>query len=123
MSIIRRLIAPVIALFAALAATLTLAGAAFAQDAAIDQAKAQGVVGEMYTGYLGFADQSKATADLKRRVDEVNARRLAIYTTKSQEAGQPVATIAALTAEKQIARAGSGEVVKPGASDPWTKKP
>lgn len=119
MSMIRKLIAVI----AAFAATLTLAGAAFAQDAAIEQAKAQGVIGEMYTGYVGFPDASKVSADLKRRVDELNARRLAIYTAKSQETGQPVATIAALTAEKQIARAESGEVVKPGASDPWTKKP
>jgi hypothetical protein len=120
---IRKTITSLAALLAAAGTALVLAGAAFAQDAAIDQAKAQGVVGEMYTGYLGFPDASKASADLKRRVDEVNARRLTIYTTKSQETAQPVATIAALTAEKQIARAGAGEVVKPGASDPWTKKP
>lgn len=119
MSIIRKFIA----MIAALAAGLTFTSAAFAQDAAIDQAKAQGVVGEMYTGYLGFPDASKASADLKRRVDEVNARRLSLYTKTSQDSGQPVATIAALTAEKQIARAGSGEVVKPGATDAWTKKP
>lgn len=119
MSIIRKFIA----MIAAFAASIVFAGAAMAQDAAIEQAKAQGVVGEMYTGYLGFPDASKASADLKRRVDEVNARRLALYTKTSQDSGQPVATIAALTAEKQIARAAGGEIVKPGATDAWTKKP
>lgn len=110
------------ALFAGLAMVATL-GVAQAQDAAVDQAKAQGVVGEMYTGYLGFADASKATPDLKRRVDEINAKRLAIYNDTAAKTNQPMQTIAALTAEKQIARAGSGEVVKPGANEPWTKKP
>lgn len=119
MSMIRKFIT----FIAACAAAITFAGAAMAQDAAVDQAKAQGVVGEMYTGYLGFPDASKASADLKRRVDEINARRLSLYTKTSQDSGQPVSTIAALTAEKQIARAGSGEVVKPGATDAWTRKP
>lgn len=96
---------------------------AVAQDAVIDQAKAQGVVGEMYTGYLGIADASKATPDLRRRVDEVNARRLAIYTQTSQRTGESVSTIAALTAEKQIQRAMSGEAVNPGAGQPWQRKP
>mgnify|MGYP000123758691 CR=1 FL=1 len=96
---------------------------AVAQDAVIDQAKAQGIVGEMYTGYLGIADSSRATADLRRRVDEVNARRLSIYTETSQRTGESVSTIAALTAEKQIGRAMSGEAVNPGAGQPWQRKP
>lgn len=111
----------IIALFAALFLATSLA-VAHAQDAAVEQAKAQGIVGEMYTGYLGFPDATKASADLKRRVDEINAKRLAIYTDSAQKSGETVSVIAALTAEKQIARAVSGEVVKPGASEPWTKK-
>lgn len=112
-------------LFAALvmlAASLSLSPAV-AQDAVIDQAKAQGVVGEMYTGYLGIADSSRATADLRRRVDEVNARRLSIYTDTSQRTGESVSTIAALTAEKQIQRAMSGEAVSAGAGQGWQRKP
>ncbi|MBI1360341.1 MAG: DUF1318 domain-containing protein [Alphaproteobacteria bacterium] len=109
-------------LFAGLAMAASL-GVAHAQDAVIDQAKAQGIVGEMYTGYLGIADASKATPDIKRHVDEINAKRLAIYNDTAAKTNQPMQTIAALTAEKQIARAGSGEAVKPGADQPWTKKP
>jgi uncharacterized protein len=118
MSMFRKLITAFVAMFAA--ASLSMA---YAEDAAIEQAKAKAIVGEMYTGYLGIVDDSKVTPDLKRRVDEVNAGRLAAYTQISQKTGQPVSTVAALTAEKQIARAMSGNAVKPGASEPWTIKP
>jgi uncharacterized protein YdbL (DUF1318 family) len=119
MSMIRKLIT-LIAAFAALGAV----SIAHAQrgDPALMQARAQGIVGEMYTGYLGIADESRATPDIRRRVDEANAKRLAIYTDTAKETGQTVAVIAALTAEKQIAGASAGEVVKPGGSEPWTKK-
>jgi uncharacterized protein YdbL (DUF1318 family) len=119
MSMIRKFLT-LIAVFAALGA-VSLAHAQRG-DPALMQARAQGIVGEMYTGYLGIADESRATADIRRRVDETNAKRLSIYTETAKENGQTVAVIAALTAEKQIAAAGSGEVVKPGASEPWTKK-
>ncbi len=119
MSMIRKFLI-LIAAFAALG----VVSVAHAQrgDAALMQARAQGIVGEMYTGYLGIADEARATPDIRRRVDETNARRLSIYTQTANETGQTVAVIAALTAEKQIANASPGEVVKPGASEPWTKR-
>jgi uncharacterized protein YdbL (DUF1318 family) len=118
MTMIRKFFAASIAMF--LATSLSLA---HAQDAALDQAKAQGVIGEMYTGYIGVVDGANASADVKRRIDEVNAKRLAKYTELAQSSGQTVSVVAALTAEKLIARADAGQVVKPGASDSWTKKP
>ncbi len=119
MTMIRRF-AAIFAMLVAFAA----AGPALAQsDAVLNQAKAAGVVGEMYTGYLGVADEGRATADIRRRLQEVNSKRLEIYTQKSRETGQSVEVIAALTAEKQIARAGAGEKVKPGASAPWAAAP
>ena len=96
--------------------------AAHAQGPVIDQAKAQGIVGEQFDGYLGIVDASKASADVKRRVSEVNAGRLAEYTRISGEKGDPVATVAAAMAEKQFARATAGEMLKPGPTDPWKKK-
>ncbi len=116
MSMIRNILAAVAAMFAA--ATLMTA---YAADPVIEQAKAQGIIGEMYTGYLGIVDPSKASADLKRRVDEVNAGRLQAYTDVAQKNGQTVQVVAGLAAQKQAERAQSGELVKPGASDPWTK--
>jgi uncharacterized protein YdbL (DUF1318 family) len=120
MNLIRKLATLAAAMVAA--ASLSVAHAQ-AGDPVIMQAKAQAVVGEMYTGYLGIADEGKATPDIKRHVDEVNAKRLQLFTQSAQANSQTVAVIAGLSAEKQIARAGSGEVVKPGASAAWTKKP
>lgn len=116
MSMLKKLIATFAAMFAA--ATLMTA---YAADPVVEQAKAQGVVGEMATGYLGIVDPSKASADLKRRVDEINAGRLQAYTDIAGKNGQPVATVGALMAEKQFDRAQSGEVLKPN-GEGWTKK-
>lgn len=96
---------------------------AYAADPVIEQAKAQGIVGEQFDGYLGIVDSGKASADLKRRVSETNAGRLQVYSDISKKNGDSVQVVAAAMAEKNIARAASGEVVKPGPSDPWTKKP
>ncbi len=101
-----------------LAASLMTAHAA---DPAIEQAKAQGIVGEQIDGYLGFPDASKASADLKRRVSENNAKRLSLYTELAQEKGQPVQVVARLTGEKQIASATPGEMFL-GVSGAWAKK-
>jgi uncharacterized protein YdbL (DUF1318 family) len=108
------------ALFAAMFAAATLM-TAYAADPVIEQAKAQGIIGELHTGYLGIVDPSKASADLKRRVDEVNAGRLEAYTDIANKTGQTVQTVGMLAAEKQFERAEAGELVKP-ASEPWTKK-
>ena len=116
MSMFKKIAAMLAAMFAA--ATLMTAHAA---DPVIEQAKAQGIVGELYTGYLGFVEPGKASADLKRRVDELNAARLQAYTDIASKNGQTVQTVGQLMAEKQFERAGSGELVKP-ANEPWTKK-
>lgn len=117
MSMLKKLLTAFAAMFAA-ASLMT----AYAADPVIEQAKAQGVIGEMYTGYLGIVDSSKASADLKRRVDEVNAGRLQAYTDIAKQQGQTVQIVGQLMAEKQAGRAQSGELIKPSASEPWTKK-
>lgn len=107
---------------AALAASLCAASAQQA-DPVLAQAKALGVVGEMYTGYLGVADDSKATPDIKRRVEETNAKRLSLYTDAAQKQSETVANVAGVAAEKLMARAASsGEQVKASQSDPWKKQ-
>lgn len=106
--------------FIAMLAGATLL-AAYAQGPVIDQAKAQGIVGEQFDGYLGIVDPSRASADVKRRVQGVNAGRLAEYTRISNEKGDSVATVAAAMAEKQFARAAPGEMLKPGPEAPWQK--
>jgi uncharacterized protein len=117
MSMLKKFFTALAAMFAA--ATLMTA---YAADPVIEQAKAQGIVGEMYTGYLGIVDASKASGDVKRRVDEINAGRLQEYTRIASTNGQTVQVVAGLMAQKQSERAQSGELVKPSASEPWTKK-
>jgi uncharacterized protein len=117
MSMLKKLFTAFAAMFAA--ATLMTA---YAADPVIEQAKAQGVIGELYTGYLGIVDPGKASADLKRRVEEVNAGRLQAYTDIAQKQGQTVQVVGQLMAQKQAERAQPGELVKPSASEPWTKK-
>ena len=113
--------------FSAILAAMTIAGAlavahAQAGDPVLQQARAQGIVGETAAGYLGIADDAKATPDIKRHVEETNAKRLSLYTQLSEKSGETVSNVAGVTAEKQIERAASGEMVKP-ASGSWTKKP
>lgn len=110
------------ALFAALFAAASLM-TAWAADPVIEQAKAQGIIGEKYDGYIGIVDAGRASAEVKRKVDEINAGRLAEYTRISQKSGDPVATVAAAMAEKLFANAQSGEVLKAGPTDAWAKKP
>jgi uncharacterized protein YdbL (DUF1318 family) len=118
MSMLKKISTWFVAMFAATALMV-----AYAADPVIEQAKAQGVVGEQYDGYLGIVDTSKASADLKRRVSETNAGRLAEYTRISQKTGDSVSIVAIAMAEKQFARAESGEMLKAGPNDPWKKQP
>jgi uncharacterized protein YdbL (DUF1318 family) len=118
MSILKKITTGIAAMFAA-AALMT----AYAADPVIEQAKAQGLIGEKFDGYLGIVDAGRASADVKRRVDETNAGRLQVYTDIARKSGDPVSTVAAAMAEKNFARAESGEVLKAGPNDTWTKKP
>jgi uncharacterized protein YdbL (DUF1318 family) len=117
MSMLKKFITAFAAMFAA--ATLMTA---YAADPVIEQAKAQGVVGELYSGYLAIVDASKASPDLRRRVDEVNAGRLQAYTEIANKQGQSVQVVGQLMAQKQAERALAGELIKPSANEPWIKK-
>lgn len=108
--------------FAAIFAATALM-TAYAADPVIEQAKAQGIVGEQYDGYIGIAKPGSASAEVKRKVDETNSGRLAEYTRISQKTGDPVATVAAAMALKLFANAKPGEVLKAGPTDPWKQQP
>ena len=82
-----KLMAPV----AAVVGSLTLAGAAFADPAsakaAVDAAKAAGVVGEQADGFLGFVNAGAASADVKAAVSEINAGRRQLYAQAAAKNG------------------------------------
>ncbi|MEO6198411.1 MAG: YdbL family protein [Sphingomicrobium sp.] len=56
---------------------ITLGSVASAQTAAVDLARAEGVVGERFDGYMGFA--SAPSAAVRSEVAKLNIRRRAIY--------------------------------------------
>lgn len=118
MSMFKKFATWIVAMFAA-----TTLMVAYAADPVIEQAKAQGVIGEQFDGYIGVADPGRASPDVKRKVDQINAGRLAEYTRISQKTGDPVSTVAVAMAEKLFANASPGEVLKAGPGEPWKKKP
>jgi uncharacterized protein YdbL (DUF1318 family) len=86
-------------------AALGVAGASIAQTAAqktlIDQAKAQGVVGEQADGYIGFRNNSSDSA-LRAAVDATNSGRRAAYARSAAEAGTSADVAGARMFESQL---------------------
>lgn len=84
---------------------------AIAQGAAIDAAKDVGIVGEQIDGYLGIVEPGAVDASLRRRVNEINARRTAAYDELAESSGATRAQVARVTGEKQLERAARGEFI------------
>ena len=114
---------PFRALFVGLFLAFSLAVAtpsAAAGDPQIDAAKSAGIVGERIDGYLGFVTAS-SDASLQRKVNEINAKRRALYQRLSRQTGTTVEQVGIVTGEKQIASAQSGEYYM-NAQGQWVKK-
>ncbi|MEO0465494.1 MAG: YdbL family protein [Pseudomonadota bacterium] len=112
----------IVGLLMALAATgmTALKGTpAHAQGAEIDAAKAEGIVGEQIDGYLGI--RGAVDASLRRKVNEINAKRRAVYEELAGDSGTTVAQVARITGEKQIERAAPGEFYVDDAGS-WVRK-
>lgn len=75
----------------------------------VDQAKAEGVIGEQADGYIGVVDGKTASDEVQRFISEINAKRRQVYTDIAAKNGQSIAVVAQLTAEKLINEAMSGE--------------
>ena len=89
------------------AATLSFAAPAMAQDAALNQARGAGLIGEQADGYLGFVPGANISADLRGRVEQNNIQRRQLYTRRATERGASVNEMAAAVAcevfERRIA--------------------
>ncbi|MEO1014212.1 MAG: YdbL family protein [Pseudomonadota bacterium] len=107
---------------AAVAAGSALSGSASAASAAIESAKRQCVIGERLDGYLGAVRGQRLDAALKREVDSVNMRRKAAYSDLARQRGVTIETAAAVTAERLIERAPSGQCVQNNAGA-WVRVP
>jgi uncharacterized protein YdbL (DUF1318 family) len=110
--------------FLAVAFSLVTGSAAWAQSAAakaaVDAAKAQGLVGEQGDGYLGFVAGSPSGA-LKAAVDEINAGRAKAYQDIAAKTGASQAAAGEATAQQLFARLPAGYYYRP-LGGAWTRK-
>jgi uncharacterized protein YdbL (DUF1318 family) len=86
----------------------------------LEDAKAQGLVGERIDGYVGVVD-SGAPGSVKSLVNQINAEREAKYAEIAKKQGAPVAAVAQIAGTKLIERAPKGEYVM-GANGQWQRK-
>lgn len=84
----------------------------------LDQAKQQGLVGEMPNGYLGVV---VASAEVSSLVDMVNKKRKDIYLNLARKNNITMQQVTKLAGEKSITKTQSGHLIK-NASGQWVKK-
>ncbi|MNZ62803.1 hypothetical protein D3C78_809340 [compost metagenome] len=97
---------------------LVLAMSAQAQAITLNEARAQGRVGETLSGYLAPVRQDPETLAL---VSDINAARSESYQKLADSNNLPVDEVAKMAGQKLVARAQPGEYVK-GINGKWLKK-
>lgn len=105
-------ISPLILIFSLIFAAS--AGAAIS----LGVAKAQGLVGEQPSGYLGIVAQ--ATPELKQLVKDINNKRRVAYEKIAQRNGTDVKAVEQIAGQKAIAKTLAGHYVK-STSGQWVK--
>lgn len=104
--------------FAAAAAMFMVAPASgLAASAIVESAKDACVVGEQADGYIGFVPGGDATDALRREVRDINQQRKSIYADLARRNGVTIEVTAALTAEKLMNQATSGQCVRTQAGE------
>lgn len=89
-----------------------------AQALTLEQARAEGRVGETLSGYLAPVAQD---ADTQALVVRINAARSASYQQLASQNNVPVNEVAKMAGQKLVARAQPGEYVR-GMNGQWLKK-
>jgi uncharacterized protein YdbL (DUF1318 family) len=84
----------------------------------LDQAKQQGLVGEMANGYLGVVVPS---SEINSLVELVNKKRKNIYLNLARKNKITMQQVTTLAGEKSLAKTQSGHLIK-NASGRWVKK-
>jgi uncharacterized protein YdbL (DUF1318 family) len=90
------------------------------EKAAVDAAKARGLVGEQGDGYLGFVTPSTDPM-LAAAVAAINAGRMQVYRETAMRTGVTVEAAGQATAQQLFARLPPGQFFKPLNGD-WTRK-
>jgi len=103
---------------------LIFAAVAFAAQATagpLDDARVKGWLGERPDGYIGLVD-ANAPASAKSLMDDVNAKRRALYAERAAAASVRIADYQAIAAQEIFAKLPSGTFVM-DASGAWARKP
>ena len=87
---------------------------------ALDQPKADGLIGEQANGYLGLVRQD-VSADIKALVSDVNTRRKARYQDIARKQSVPLADVEKVGGTTAIDKTKRGNYIK-DSSGAWRKK-
>jgi len=82
--------------------------------------KADGLIGEQANGYIGLVTQN-APADIKKLVDEINAKRKAGYQEIAASQGTSLESVELVGGNKAIEKTLPGNYIR-DASGVWRKK-
>ena len=82
-------------------------GAAIAQTPAVDQGRAQGIVGERFDGYMGLA--GPAPAALRSQVASINIKRRSLYSRLAAEKAVSPSDVGLTAGCQLLARVGVGQ--------------
>ncbi len=110
-------------IFLSFAASLMLVFALFANlDHAhagpLDDAKAEGLVGEQMDGYVGIVG---GNGNVQGLVDDINAKRRAKYAEIAKKRSAPTEAVAQIAGKKLIERTPAGQYVR-GSDGQWRQK-
>lgn len=123
----RVLIAIAAAGLTAVAAAPAIANAAASvisrQDmrAAVNQAKADGIIGEMADGYVGVRDEGRMTPAIRAAMAEMNSGRAELYRQAGQAAGTTAAAAGASSYQQRFSSIPAGQWYR-DASGVWRQK-
>lgn len=88
----------------------------------VDGAKAAGLVGEQWNGYLGLVGDG-ASAEVRKLIEEINLKRRQKYREIARTNGTSLEAVEAIAGKKLVERAASGTYVRTGPNQGWVAKP
>ena len=92
---------------ALVAIALAVASGASAQSPIVDQARAQGVAGERYDGYMGLA--APGSAALRSAIGAINIQRRSLYSDLAARKGASPQEVGLAAGCQLLARVGAGQ--------------
>jgi len=103
-----------------LALLISMMAISVAVASPLTQPKADGLIGEQANGYVGLVKQN-VPADIKKLVNDVNARRKANYQKFAKQGGTSVAEVEKIGGNSAIEKTLRGNYIR-DASGTWRKK-